>query len=336
MVTFVGLLGLVGITFADTGRYAGFCYRVPVIELHRKLLGDKVRNGAFAKALKKDIRPGKSVVADIGAGTGFLSFLARKLGAKECHLYEYSDVLELADAVAEHNGIDGLVFIKGHSTDVADPPKADVVVCETLGNYALEENIVETMDDARRFLKPGGVMIPRSVDQFACPVVTPRLQKAVDVLDVGYGLDMGPAREVTLNNMYVQVIKPADLLKGGAKRWDAVDFSQANDSVRGAEIAWKAAKAMTVYGFALWWDALLAPGVRLSTAPDKPATHWQQIYLPLLSPVKCAKGDVLQLRIESDTRYEIRVNLSWSARRTDAKGTVRDEQFLDMRNGHID
>ncbi len=307
-----------------------------MIELHRKLLGDKVRNAAFAKALKKDIKKGKSVVADIGAGTGFLSFLAKKLGAKECHLYEYSDVLELAAVMAEQNGIEGLTYFKGHSTDVQNPPKADVVVCETLGNYALEENILETLNDARRFLKPGGVMIPRSVDQFVCPVIKPRLYDNVDVLDVGFGLNLGSAREVTLNNMYVQVIKPADLLPRGTKTWDSVDFSKENDSVRSAIVDWKAAKPMTVYGLALWWDALLAPGVHLSTAPNAPETHWQQIFLPLLSPVQCKKGETLRLSIESDTNYEVRVNLVWNVKRMDRTGNVLDEQQLDMRSGHID
>ena len=44
-----------------------------------------------------------------------------------------------------------------HSTDVTEPERVDVIVCETLGNYPFEENIVETLNDARaRFLKPGG------------------------------------------------------------------------------------------------------------------------------------------------------------------------------------
>ena len=48
------------------------------IELHRKLLGDTVRNDALGAALARVLKPGMSV-ADIGAGTGFLSFLARRL-----------------------------------------------------------------------------------------------------------------------------------------------------------------------------------------------------------------------------------------------------------------
>src|SRR6185436_20244813 len=79
----------------ETGDYP----RVSEIELHRKLLGDAVRNAALADALKRTIKPGMTV-ADLGAGTGFLSFLARRLGASQCHLYEYTATLELAQQLA--------------------------------------------------------------------------------------------------------------------------------------------------------------------------------------------------------------------------------------------
>ena len=111
------------------------------IELHRKLLGDTVRNDALADALKRTLRPGMTV-ADIGAGTGFLSFLARRLGAAHCHLYEYSGALGLARELARRNGVTGLTFVHAHSSEVKKPPRADLVISETLGNYALEEGLL--------------------------------------------------------------------------------------------------------------------------------------------------------------------------------------------------
>src|SRR5687768_12642401 len=111
------------------------------IELHRKLLGDTVRNDALGKALARVLRPGMSV-ADIGAGTGFISCLARQLGAASCHLYEYSGALALAQELARRNRITGLTFVHAHSAEVKKPPKADVVVSETLGNFALEEGLL--------------------------------------------------------------------------------------------------------------------------------------------------------------------------------------------------
>src|SRR3989338_3698721 len=120
-----------------------------MLELHRLLLGDKPRNDAFVKTLKAVITSGKTTIADIGSGTGFLSFVAEKLGAKECFLYELSpEMIALSKALASKNGIKHCTFSAGHSTEVKNPPQADVVVSETLGNWAYEENIIETMNDA--------------------------------------------------------------------------------------------------------------------------------------------------------------------------------------------
>ncbi len=57
-----------------------------MIEYQRVILGDTIRNTAFMEALEDAIEPCKTVVADIGSGTGFLAFLASKIGAKECYL----------------------------------------------------------------------------------------------------------------------------------------------------------------------------------------------------------------------------------------------------------
>lgn len=56
------------------------------LELHRKLLADSRRNQAFNHALARVARG--AVVADVGAGTGYLSFLALKHHAQRCYLYE--------------------------------------------------------------------------------------------------------------------------------------------------------------------------------------------------------------------------------------------------------
>src|SRR3989338_3569611 len=153
-----------------------------MVELQQKLLADRVRNDALYAALKKVIKKGQTTVADIGSGTGFLSFLALQLGARECYLYEAEqEMLELSRQLAQANKIKNCHFIEAHSTDVENPVKVDVVVSETLGNYALEENIIESLNDAKRFLKPGGVMLPRTVTQYVAPVVSPRITQEIDV-----------------------------------------------------------------------------------------------------------------------------------------------------------
>lgn len=308
------------------------------IELHRKLLGDAARNAALHDALRRTIRPG-CTVADLGAGTGFLSFLARRLGAGHCHLYEYSGLLSLARELARANGIAGLTFVEAHSSEVKKPPQADVVISETLGNFALEEGMLETLADARRFLKPGGVLIPCGLEQFVAPVIAPRLQDEIDIFGrVGFGLELAPARAMALNNMYVRTVRPDELPgEAAARRWDAIALTPRRDgkppsSVRRGAADWKGADLgeRTVHGFALWWTAELVPGVALSTSPYGPPTHWEQVYLPLLDPLAPGRDDVLELDLSSDTRRGVRVTWETRLRRG---GKARQSQRQDLARG---
>jgi protein arginine N-methyltransferase 1 len=298
------------------------------IELHRKLLGDKVRNDALAEALKRTLRPGMTL-ADIGAGTGFLSFLARRLGAGHCHLYEYGGALGLARELAQRNGVTGLTFVHAHSREVKKPPRADVVISETLGNFALEEGLLETLVDARRFLKPGGVLIPAALTQFVAPVTRPRLQQEIDVFaHAAHGLDLGPAREAALNNMYVKTVHGEEL--ADPHPWDRIAFApsgKAPSSVRTGGARWRDLKGATVHGFALWWQVELVAGVTLSTSPMTAPTHWEQVYLPLLQPATLAAGQELDLALTSDTRNGVR--LVWETRvMQDGKPVASQRQDL--------
>lgn len=305
------------------------------IELHRKLLGDRPRNDALAAALKAAVTPG-CTVADLGAGTGFLSFLARRLGAAHCHLYEYSGALALARELAAANRIDGLTFVEAHSTQVRKPPRADVVISETLGNFALEEGLLETLGDAQRFLKPGGTLIPCGLRQFVAPVLDARLQRELDVWGgIGHGLDFAQAREIALNNMYVKTVAPAEL--GPAHEWDTIAFDPSApkppSSIRRGAAAWPAAelRGKAVHGFALWWEAQLVPGIAISTAPDRSATHWEQVYLPLLEPLAPTADQRVELDLVSDTRNGVR--LQWDAHVVPAR-PVR-VQRLDTARGRV-
>jgi SAM-dependent methyltransferase len=304
-----------------------------MLELQRKLLGDRVRNAAFHKALKGAIAPKKSVVLDVGSGTGFLSFLAEKIGAKECWLVESGDVGMLAERLAAANGMKACRFVHAHSDDVP-LPKGDVIVSETLGNYALEEGIISTMNGARDYLKKGGLLIPSSVRQFACPVTSPRLQKEIDVWSVGYGIDMSAARRISLQNMYVKTLKKTDLMDAGkaARAWDDVDFTVENEDVREGTVEWKMKKKTVVHGIAVWWESMLAPGVKLSTSPLAKPTHWEQIYLPLLEAASCAPGDVLRITLASDTSPEVKIRLRWTTEVV-RKGELRSAQESDTQEG---
>lgn len=309
------------------------------IEYHRTLIADRVRNEALFAALKAVIRKGESVVADIGAGTGILGLMAAKLGAKTVYLYETAEVAGVAAQILKANKARNCHLMPCHSTEMHDPPLADVVISETLGNYALEENIIATIADARkRFLKPGGVIIPRAITQFVAPVISGRVHNELSAWDhIGHGLDLSPARTMSFNNAYVRSLKPAELLELGrsARPWDVIDLNRDAKSNRRGEETWKLAGTTLIFGFAVWWSAELSPGISLSTAPDAPATHWEQLYFPLQSPITAVKGEAVTLSLRSSSSEHGGTHLAWTAVHLDAKGKSLSRHAHDLNKGWI-
>lgn len=310
------------------------------IEYHRTLIADRHRNEALFQALSRAIVKGKSIVADIGAGSGLLSLMASKLGARDVHLYEASpEVAAVAAAVLKQNRARNCHLYPCRSTDMLDPPQVDVIISETLGNYALEENILETLSDAiARMLKPGGKIIPSRIRQFACPVTSPRLAREMDAWrDVGHGLDLEPARTMSVNNVYVRLIEPSELLDDGraAKVWDDIDLTRPQKGTRKGETTWLLERDTWIYGFAYWWSAGLGGEFELSTAPDAPRTHWEQLYFPLDEPIPAKAGESVLLSLRSRSSEEAGTHLAWTAVHRAPSGQTISRQAMDLDKGWI-
>lgn len=310
------------------------------IEYHRTLISDRVRVAAFHEALKRAIRPGESVVADIGAGVGLLGAMAARLGAKKVYLYEAAEVAGVAEEVLRRNRIRNAEVFVCHSTEFDDPPRADIVVSETLGNYALEEDIVEIMADASaRHLKPGGTLIPQRIRQFAAPVIRPRVDHELRVwgrATAGLAeVDLSPAQALTLNNIYVRTLPPAELMQGSAAEWDRIELGRDKRSNRKGECVFAVTADAAVYGFALWWAAELLPGLVLSTAPEAPATHWEQLYLPLQEPIAARAGETIALTVRSRTSRGTGTTVAWSAEHRGQTGETFSRQNMDLEKGFL-
>lgn len=309
------------------------------IEYHRTLIADAVRNAAFRDAMAKLITPGKTAVADIGAGTALLGLIAAKLGAKEVFLYEAAEVAGVAHEVLKVNRAKQCHLMPCHSTEMDDPPKVDLVVSETLGNYALEENIIATLDDARRrHLKPGGTIIPNRITQYIVPVISDRIYRELTVWnETGLAIDLSPCRTMSLNNVYVRTFNTDELLDGGraAKAWDVVDLSRDKRGSRKGEATFKIASPTTIYGFAYWWSADLAEGIALSTSPSAPKTHWEQLFFPLATPIEVGPQQSVVVSLRSQSSEEAGTHLAWSATKVDQSGKSVARQSMDLDKGWI-
>jgi predicted RNA methylase len=139
-------------------------------ENHEKLLEDEIRLDTFRKAILKTVKPG-DVVMDIGAGTGILSRFALEAGARKVYLVEENEnILSYAKKNLLKNDYGAkCIFIANRSNKMKTEfinEKIDVIISETIGSLGVNEGIIETLYDARRFLKTNGIVIPFSISLF--------------------------------------------------------------------------------------------------------------------------------------------------------------------------
>lgn len=142
-----------------------------VLLYHQTLLGDEERNKLFYDAIKRRVTS-ETRVLDIGAGSGVWAIAAAKLGAKKVTAVEADSVMvPVILAHARENGVaEKIEIVHGQSLEINLRHKYDLIISETIGNQAFDENIIGTMIDAqRRFLARDGLLIPQKVALKAAP-----------------------------------------------------------------------------------------------------------------------------------------------------------------------
>ena len=137
--------------------------------LYHAMTQDSLRNESYKVAINEHV-PGK-VVLDIGTGKdAILSRFCVEAGAAKVYAIELLEETYLkAKATIESLGLeDKITLIHGNAMEVELPEKVDVCVSEIVGPIGGSEGAVQIINNAWRFMKPDGVMIPeRSLTKMA-------------------------------------------------------------------------------------------------------------------------------------------------------------------------
>ncbi|KAG8788297.1 hypothetical protein FRC15_005177 [Serendipita sp. 397] len=150
--------------------------------IHYTMLTDRVRTTTYATFILSNpsLFQG-AVVMDVGCGTGILSLLAARAGAKRVIAVEASKIADKAEAIFKGSGYaDVITLVRSKVEDLKTLPdditRVDVIISEWMGYALLYESMLDSVLHARdRFLKPnttplsstdqpnggrGGVMAP--------------------------------------------------------------------------------------------------------------------------------------------------------------------------------
>ena len=270
------------------------------------MIADRVRIRAYAEALRRVITR-DSVVLDLGAGTGIFSLIACRCGARRVYAIEPSDAIQVAKEIAAANRFaDRIEFRQAMSTDVTLPERTDVIVSDIGGVMPWFQTHLPSIADARRrFLAPGGSLIPRQDAVWAAVVEAPDLyaRHSTPWDDCGFDFDMQPARRLAVNTFKKGEVT-ADRLLTEPQRWAAVDYAVVNDWNVQAPVRWTVSRTGTGHGIVVGLDRILAEGIRLSNAPGESDavgrdSIYSTVFFPWSSPVALAPGDLVETEMRA-------------------------------------
>jgi len=269
-----------------------------MLDYHRMLLGDEPRTLAFREALRRVVKQ-DDVVVDLGSGSGVLAFFAVEAGARKVYAIERGHMADVIAMLVKQFGLTGRIeVLHEHSTKVELPERATVLVTEMLGAYALQEQILSIVLDARaRLLTPDAAIIPRRVVLAAVPVELPNDH----ALHVGwwseprYGFDFSPLRVFAANQMFTTTVTPADYLAEPADVID-IDLTAIAETTVTGSASFEVTRDGTLHGFGGWFNATLAEDVLLTNLDE---SHWRQEYFPIEQPVPLTRGMTVTFELQS-------------------------------------
>lgn len=264
---------------------------------HGRMIADRVRGDAYARAIAATVRPG-DVVADLGTGTGVFAVLACRAGARRVYAIEPSGIIEVAREIAAANGcLDRIELLQADARAVELTERANVVIADLRGTIPFFTASLAVLIDARkRFLAEGGALIPQKDIMVAALAESPDAYAVHDQpwasqgASPWEGIDLTPARRLTVNGMKKRMIEPKELISEPAMVV-SIDYETVATTDFEATIELRATRNGTAHGFALWFDTRLAHGIGFSNAPGSPPAIYGRSFVPFEWPVEVRQDD---------------------------------------------
>lgn len=270
-------------------------YREWIPHWHFGMLNDKNRCQAYADAIASlDLKD--KIVFDLGAGSGFLSMLAARRGAR--HVYACEMVYPIAEKAVEivrENGLASkITIIPKSSFQVAIgkdmPERAEVMLSETLDHAFVGEGFLSSLRHARQnLLRPDALLVPSGMRICGTLVESPAIYNQ-NYVHTTQGLDLSGMNEFSLQGHFAVYLtqQPHRMLSAVKTLLDTDFYVDLPESIA-CFTEFEAAHDGTVHGVVFWFQARLAPGVTL-TNDFKYDSHWPQAVIAFHDPLAVQKG----------------------------------------------
>ena len=278
-------------------------------DFHELMLRDYVRMVAYEKAIKEAVKPGMTI-ADIGTGTGILALWALEAGASKVYGIDVNKnrIPQALERIRGTGYEDRFEVFNALSYDVNLPERVDVVISEILGNLGDNEDMCRILNDARsRFLKKGGIMLPRRVRTSLVPVCSTIAHQQVKDrncrgINSNYKLDdllkkLGVTNQFDL---YYDAILPFSTYLSEPQVVRDFRFDGNDGLGYSVDASYIVVKEGLFTGFKGSFVADLSDKTCLDISGDDiegrtTADCWKHCYLPIENPIEVKAGDKIEL-----------------------------------------
>jgi amino acid adenylation domain-containing protein len=265
--------------------------------LYYAMTHDERRNRAYRKSIERVV-PGKTVV---DPGTGADALLARmcvECGAAKVYAIEMlDDAFEKARERVARLGLNGrITVLHGDAMCLELPESVDVCVSEVIGTIASSEGAPALLDRVRRFLKPGGVMIP---SRAATRIAAARLPETI-ARDPAFTELSGPYAAKIFEKtgrpfdvrLCVKNFPSANLLSTPAT-FEELDFTRSLGAGESTEIDLPIETDGRLDGFLLWINLHVCEEEPIDTLAGR--YSWLPVFFPVFDPgVEVCRGDAIR------------------------------------------
>jgi len=263
------------------------------IAIHETMLRDKVRTLAYREAVMANAACFKDkVVLDVGCGTGILSMIAARAGARKVVAVDQSNIVDLARKIVEKNGCnDVITIVKGRMEEVELPlqkGEVDFIISEWMGYALLFENMFASVLFARdAFLAPGGSLLPSQATIFLEAGTSIGEEDRIGYWEDVYSFDMTCLTDMLTKEAQVQLFDPDHIISPRvAVHVLELETIAAKDLEFSVPFALEIDRASRCKAFVISFDTLFAnpsapswTQVNLPTATQTEPTHWKQTVL---------------------------------------------------------
>lgn len=291
------------------------------LDEHYGYLSDRVKLERYQDAIERLVRP-EHVVLDLGCGIGFLGLMALRAGARKVFFVDHGAVIELARRTVQKAGFaDRAEFFQINSYKLELPERADMVVCDHVGYFGFDYDILKLLADAReRFLKPRGILLPGHVDLMLVPIESETCRNLVQRWRAGrVADDFAWVATPAANTKQAVDLDAADLIADPVKLATLeLGTETANFFTWNADFA--AIGDATLDGLAGWFDCTLCDDIRMTNAPNaEDKLSRPQAFLPLEEPVPIVAGQRIHATVMARPHDHV---LAWTIELPD-----KDQKF---------